>query len=89
MDCLCACISIPSLARDLINLWSALASLKEKYTEKESTHKQRILEIEKKHKNKKLNDEFYTNETRDETRMFAGHSMVFFSKLLWRVTFRP
>jgi len=44
--------------------------LKDKFAEKETTHQARIVKIEADKKSGRLNDEFYTNETRDETRMW-------------------
>lgn len=44
--------------------------LKDKYAEKEAAHKDKLVSIAANFKNGKLNQEFYTNETRDENRMW-------------------
>merc|ERR1740121_762062 len=46
------------------------SNLKQRFEEKEKTHKERLARIEESHKKGKLNEEFYTNETRDENRMW-------------------
>lgn len=45
--------------------------LKEQYDKKKMEHDTRIATIDARFKNKTLNKEFYTNETRDETRLFT------------------